>query len=264
MTDDGDVLLLEDFSRGELDRRIWNVRETGRVVNDEQQAYVDDPQTVYVEPRDDAESGGACLVIHPRHRPGFRTADGQRFDFVSGRIDTRDRFAFRYGTVSARIRLPAGSGIWPAFWMMGDGPWPEIGEIDVMECVGDPGWISSGVHGPGYAGEGGLVNRRFFEGDTDATGWHVYSLEWSPDELAFRVDGRLVHHVTRPMTEFFGRWAFDGEKFLILNVALGGTYPFKTNGLRSPYHGLSWEALDAIETGRARMLVDWVRAVTES
>lgn len=261
---DGDVVFFDDFSTGELDRSVWNVRVTGRVVNDEQQAYVDELETIYVEPRDDAESGGACLVIHPRYRPDFETADGQRFDFVSGRIDSRGRVACRYGSVAARIRLPAGRGVWPAFWMMGAGPWPDVGEIDVMECVGDPGWTSSAVHGPGYSGEGGLVNRRYFDGEPDATAWHVYSLDWTPDELVFRVDAATVFVVTRPMTEFFGRWAFDEEKFLILNVALGGTYPFKTDGVSAPYHGLDDGAVDAIGAGRARMLVDWIRVGTNT
>lgn len=264
LTTDGEILFFDDFSAGALDRTVWNVRETGHVVNDELQAYVDDPATTYTEVVDESTSGGACLVLQARHRPGFVTADGQEFDFVSGRIDTQDRFAFRYGTVTARIKLPAGAGIWPAFWMMGAGPWPEIGEIDVMECVGDPGWISAGVHGPGYSGESGLVNRRFFDDGTDATGWHEYSLEWTADAMTFRVDDDVVHRVTRPMVEFFGRWAFDTEKFLILNVALGGTYPFKTSGTRSPHYGLDDQAVDEIEGGRARMLVDWIRVISDS
>lgn len=82
-TDRG-VLFSDDFGAGRLDRATWNVRVTGHVVNDEQQAYVDTPDTLYV---DDA----GHLVLHPRHRPGFTTSDGRSFDFVSARIDTRDR-----------------------------------------------------------------------------------------------------------------------------------------------------------------------------
>jgi beta-glucanase (GH16 family) len=251
------LLFADDFSSGELDRTRWNVRPTGDVVNDEQQAYIDDPQTVYVE-RGDPDSGGHRLVLHPRHRPGFTTADGRSFDFVSGRIDTRDRFHFRYGTASARIKLPAGRGLWPAFWVLGGGAWPGTGEIDVMENVGEPDWVSAAVHGPGYSGEAGLVNRGYFSGAETATEWHVYRVQWTPDELVFAVDDRTIHRVTRPMVEFFGRWAFDEEKFLVLNVAIGGTYPFKTNGIRSPYYGVAPETVDGIVGGHARLLVDWV------
>jgi beta-glucanase (GH16 family) len=252
-----EVLFSDDFSSGALDRARWNVDVTGDVVNDEQQAYVDDPETLYVDRHDDA-TGGHCLVIHPRHRPGFTIADGRSFDFVSGRINTRDRFHFRYGTASARIKLPAGRGLWPALWLLGCGAWPGTGEIDVMENVGEPDWVSAAVHGPGYSGEAGLVNRSYFSDGDAATDWHVYRVRWAPDELVFLVDDRMVHRVTRPMVDFFGRWAFDEEKFLVLNLAVGGTYPFKINGIRSPYHGVAAETVDAIVNAHARVLVDWV------
>ncbi len=71
------------------------------------------------------------------------------------------------------------------------------------------------------------------------------------DEIVFSVDGAPVERVTRPMVDFFGSWEFDDDKFLILNVALGGTYPFKTNGIRTPYYGLAAETVDAISQDRA-------------
>jgi hypothetical protein len=253
-------IFFDDFGSGGLDRSKWNVGVTGRVVNDEQQAYVDSPETIHVASGHEADgAGGNVLVIQPRHRPGHATPGGDHFDFVSGRIDTRDRFQFRYGSASARIKLPAGRGLWPAFWMMGAGSWPDTGEIDVMEYVGERDWVSSAVHGPGYSGEQGLVNKLYFADGEDVTGWHVYSIDWEPDRLVFEVDGALAYRVTRPMVEFFGPWTFDNEKFLILNFALGGTYPFKSNGIRSPYYGMSEEAVDAIKAGRAKVLVDWIR-----
>lgn len=253
-------LFFDDFSSGRLDRSKWNVRTTGRVVNDEQQAYIDAPDTVFVSSGTETEGAdGNVLVLQPRFRPGYTSPDGDRFDFVSGRIDTRERFQFRYGSASARIKLPDGRGLWPAFWLMGGGNWPETGEIDVMEYVGEPDWVSSAVHGPGYSGEQGLVNYRYFADRADATEWHVYSVDWEQDRLVFRVDGAIVYRVTRPMVEFFGPWSFDNEKFLILNFAVGGIYPFKTSGIDSPYHGMSQAATDAIKTERAKVLVDWVR-----
>jgi beta-glucanase (GH16 family) len=253
------TIFFDDFAAGELDRTVWNVRTTGTAVNDEQQAYVDSPETVYVASIGDAStSGGTALVLHPRHRPGRLTAEGRTFDFISGRIDTRERFHFTSGVAAARMKLPEGVGVWPAFWMMGYGPWPETGEIDIMEYVGESDWTSAGVHGPGYSGEGGLINARFFPTGVVASDWHVYSVERGPDEIVFRVDGAIVHRVTRPMVEFFGSWEFDDDKFLILNVALGGTFPFKTNGIRSPCYGLPADTIALIEADQVRVLIDWV------
>jgi beta-glucanase (GH16 family) len=252
-----ELAFFDDFASGELDRTKWNVRTTGPVFNDEQQAYVDLPDTVYVAESDTGD-GGRHLVLQPRYRPGFTTPDGRRFDFVSGRIDTRDRFQFCCGWAAARIKLPAGRGVWPAFWALGRGQWPDGGEIDVMEHVGEADWVSAAVHGPGYSGETGLVNQLHFADSEDAVGWHVYSVDWSPVEIAFCVDGRVNFRVTRQMVDFRGTWAFDNEMYLVLNVAIGGTYPFKTNGVRSPYYGVAAETVDAIRDDRVNMLVDWV------
>lgn len=241
---------IEEFSEPALDRTRWNVIVTGRTVNDEQQAYVDSPDVLYI-------SDGA-LVIHPRYRAGFKTAEGRSFDFISGRIDTRDKFAFTYGTASTRMKLPAGAGLWPAFWALGAGRWPDTGEIDIMENVGDPGWTSVALHGPGYFGDTPLVRRAPLP-DADATAWHVYSLDWSEDALVFSVDSREIYRVTRAMVERFGRWSFDNPKHLILNLALGGNYPAGVNKIKTPYHGLGAETVKAIQRDDPRVLVDWVR-----
>ena len=105
------------------------------------------------------------------------------------------------------MKLAAGAGLWPAFWALGDGRWPDTGEIDVMENVGDAAWISVGAPWSGLlrrhaAGETRAVHRRH-----DATAWHVYSVDWTPDALVFRVDKREVYRVTRAMVESHGRWA---------------------------------------------------------
>ena len=126
---------------------------TGHVFNDEQQAYVDSGEAVYVSDTDGA-TGGRCLVLSPRYRPGSTTSEGTSFDFISGRIDTRERFQFRHGSAATRMKLPHGRGVWPAFWALGGGQWPETGEIDIMEYVGEPDWVSAAVHGPGYFGRG--------------------------------------------------------------------------------------------------------------
>jgi hypothetical protein len=254
------VLFFDDFSAPELDRSLWNVRTTGRIYNDEQQAYVDSAETIYLVPEQEAPGASrGALVIHPRYRPATVSPEGDRFDFISGRIDTRDRFDFRYGRAAARVMLPAGLGLWPAFWLLGYGPWPDSGEIDVLEYVGEPDWVSAAVHGPGYFGEGGLVNRLFFPAEGDARAWHVYSVDWGPEQMVFQVDELTVLRVTRPMTDFFGPWVFDNRKYLILNFALGGTYPYKTNGIRTPYYGLPEDTVQLIRDDQVTLLVDWVQ-----
>ncbi len=259
---ESELIFFDDFSSGQLDRTKWNVRTTGQVVNNEQQAYVDSAEAIYIAPRHEAPGAeNDVLVLHPRYRPDFMTADGQRFDFISGRIDTREKFQFAYGFAAARMKLPAGSGLWPAFWIHGDGRWPESGEIDVLEYVGEPDWISCAVHGPGYSGESALVNKLFFQGGENATSWHVYTVEWAPDSMVFRVDGSVIYRVTRPMIDFFGPWVFDNKKYLILNFALGGVYPFKTNGVRSPYCGIPDETVMQIREDKAKVMVDWVRVI---
>ena len=255
-----EVLFFDDFASHELDRARWNIRITGNIYNDEQQAYIDSAETLYIATEDEAAGArNGALIIHPRYRPGFVTSEGNRLDFVSGRVDTRDKFEFRFGTAAARIRLPPGAGLWPAFWMFGKGAWPETGEIDVMEYVGETDWVSAAVHGPGYSGEAGLVDKLFFSTADGATDWHIYSVDWHPDKLIFKVDGAIMYRVTRAMTDFFGPWAFDTPKFLILNFALGGTYPFKTNGIREPYYGLPDGTVQMIQRDEIKLAIDWVK-----
>ena len=244
-------LFSEEFSAPALDRTRWNVIVTGRTVNDEQQAYVDSPEVLSIS--------DGLLVIRPRFRPGFKTPEGRSFDFISGRIDTRDKFSFTYGTASARMKLAAGAGLWPAFWALGAGRWPDTGEIDVMENVGDAGWTSVALHGPGYFGDTPLVKRTPLPPDADATAWHVYAVEWSERALVFSVDGRDVYRVTRDMVEQYGRWSFDNPKHLILNLALGGNFPAGVNKTKTPYHGLPESTVQAIQRDEPRILVDWVR-----
>jgi beta-glucanase (GH16 family) len=256
------TLFFDDFGSELLDRSKWNVRITGSVYNNEQQAYIDSSETLYrANPEQAPGAQHGALVFQPLYRPGHVTSEGDRFDFVSGRIDTRDTFHFQYGSAAARIMLPTGIGLWPAFWLLGYQPWPDSGEIDIMEYVGEPDWVSAAAHGPGYSGEDGLVNKFFFPMETDATAWHVYSVVWTQDKLIFKVDDTVIYRVTRPMTEFFGSWVFNTNKFLILNFAIGGRYPFKTNGIRDPYYGLPDSTVKTIMSGRVRMVVDWVHVM---
>jgi beta-glucanase (GH16 family) len=245
------TIFADEFSGSELNRAHWNVIVTGRTVNNEQQAYVDSPDVLSVQ--------DGALVIRPRYRKGFTTPEGRSFDFISGRIDTRSKVSFTYGTAAARMKLPAGAGLWPAFWALGDGRWPDTGEIDVMENVGDAAWTSVALHGPGYSGNTPLVKRSPFATGEDATGWHVYAVDWTPDSLVFKRDDREVYRVTRAMVEAHGRWSFDNPKHLIVNLALGGNFPAAVNKVTTPYHGLSEATVQSIQKDEPKVQVDWVR-----
>lgn len=125
-----ETVFFDDFAGPELDRSKWLVEVTGRTVNNEQQAYVDSPETISIARGDDAEGAtNGALVLQARYRPGFMTPQNRKFDFVSGRINTRGKMNFTYGTAAARIKLAAGPGLWPAFWALGNGRWPDCGEI---------------------------------------------------------------------------------------------------------------------------------------
>jgi beta-glucanase (GH16 family) len=251
-------IFFDDFIPPALDRSKWNVEITGDVYNNEQQAYVDSPETIYLEKGDKDANG--ILVIQARYSKGYVTPNGHVFDLLSGRINTRSKFEFNRANVSARMRIPAGAGLWPAFWVLGAAaPWPACGEIDIMENVGEPDWVSVAVHGPGYSGENALVNKKYFSASQDVTHWHEYAFRWLDGNFVFEIDNELVYRVTRPMVDFFGEWVFDNPKFIIINLALGGIYPFKTNGIRSPYYGLPENTIRAIQNNEIKLMVDWVR-----
>ena len=255
-----EIVFFDDFSAPGFDRAKWGVIVTGRTVNNEQQAYVDSARTIYTV--QDAAAEGAsngALVLHARSSPAFQTPEGRAFDFISGRLEGRGKFEFTYGSVAARIKLTPGTGLWPAFWVLGRDRWPATGEMDIMENVGDPTWTNVALHGPGYSGNTPLVKRRSFPSGSSIAGWHVYSMDWSREGFVFKVDDQEFYRVVRADVEKYGAWAYDTPKFLILNLALGGSYPQGVNKVTSPYPGLPQETVDLIKEDKARMLVDWVK-----
>lgn len=158
--------------------------------------------------------------------------------FTSARIKTKDLFAQAYGRFEARIKTTTGPGIWPAFWMLGANidtkPWPQCGEIDIMEQRGQQPSVNHGsVHGPGYSGGNAitksyaLTNGRF---DTD---YHIYAVEWGKDYIDFFVDNFLYQRIT-PET-VTGEWVYNQPFYILLNVAVGGNFVgFPTTGTPFP------------------------------
>lgn len=254
-------VFFDDFNTGELDRSVWNVRGPDLWVNREEQVYIDSSWTVAVnEGTDDADG---VLSLTARYAPGWEAPRDRVEDFVSGRINTRDRFDFQYGRAEARIRLPDTRGMWPAFWMLGYGRWPGSGEIDIMEYVGEKDWTAVAVHGPGYSGDAAPVDNFYFPEGEDATDWHVYAVDWTADAMHFYIDEHLVYRIGRPLVTFFGEWRFDNPKYLILNTAVGGMYPYKINGIEEPYLGLPQATADLIKESGLAMEVDWVRVTRD-
>lgn len=148
--------------------------------------------------------------------------------YTSARLLTKGKYEFTYGRVEARLKLPYGQGIWPAFWMLGNDidqvGWPECGEIDIMENIGkEPDIVHGTVHGPGYSGAGGRGGPFVLREGAFADDFHVYAVEWEPEEIRWYVDGQQYYSITP--NDVNGKWVFDHPFFLLLNVAVGGRWP---------------------------------------
>ena len=148
--------------------------------------------------------------------------------FTSARMKTARKVSFQYGRIEARMKLPQGIGTWPAFWMLGgdllDGvPWPECGEIDIMEFRGDiPDQATSAIHGP-TTPQGSGLGARYLSVTPLSDGYHTYAIEWKKNSIDFIVDGRVNGTYTSRDTGARG-WVYNQEFFIILNLAMGGTY----------------------------------------
>ena len=187
--------------------------------NQELETYTSQPANVHLD-------GGGHLIIH---------VDRAGSGYTSARIKTKGLFTPQYGRIEARIRLPFGQGIWPAFWMLGANypttPWPDCGEIDIMENVGrEPSVNHGSAHGPGYSGGSSISTAYTLPGGAKfSDDFHVFAIDWAPQSIAFSVDGN-VYRTIRPGSLPAGApWVFDKPFYLILNVAVGGTFPGNPN-----------------------------------
>ncbi len=173
---------------------------------------------------DPEATGGRALVLR-----AVRMADG---GYTSARLKTQGLFAVTHGRIEARLKLPRGQGIWPAFWMLGEGfdrvPWPLCGEIDIMELVGHlPGTLHGSLHGPGYSGTHGLSKSTVLPGGGEFSGaYHVFAVDWQPGRIEWLLDGVAYHAVTPADLPAGATWVFDRKPFfLLLNLAVGGAWP---------------------------------------
>lgn len=147
--------------------------------------------------------------------------------YTSAKILTKGKFEQAYGRFEARMRLPYGQGMWPAFWLLGDNidevEWPNCGEIDIMENRGQEPTITNGtVHGPGYSGGLSITKSYDLVNDRLDTGFHVFGIEWGPKYINFYVDDVLYNQITP--ADVTGEWVFDRPFYIIINLAVGGSF----------------------------------------
>jgi beta-glucanase (GH16 family) len=213
--------------------------------NNELETYTNRPVNAHQE--------DGHLVITAR-KEDLTGPDGIPRHYTSARLNTKGLFSQAYGRFEARIQLPAGKGIWPAFWLLGDdidtNPWPKCGEIDIMENIGNPTEVHSTLHGPGYSGAHPITAKFTLPtGEAINTAFHLYSVEWTPNDIKFFVDDHLITHRTPADLPPGTHWAFDHPFFIILNLATGGAWPGNP---------------DETTTFPQKMLIDYVRVYQPS
>lgn len=161
----------------------------------------------------------------------YTGSDNVTRDYTSARLKTAGKFSQKYGRIEARMQLPEGQGLWPAFWMLGDDigtvGWPTCGEIDIMELVGSsPSTVLGTLHGPGYSGANGLGAQYSLPGGKKfSADFHVFAIEWEPTTIRFYVDDVLYATKTSANIPSGSRWVFDHPFFIILDLAVGGNLP---------------------------------------
>ncbi|MFT7699894.1 MAG: beta-glucanase (GH16 family), partial [Candidatus Krumholzibacteriia bacterium] len=148
----------------------------------------------------------------------------------SGRIKTKDLFEKTYGRFEARIKVPIGQGIWPAFWMLGENidevPWPACGEIDILEYRGhEPLVLHGSIHGPGHAGGNAFTKRHTLEQGGFNLDFHEFAVEWEENQITWFIDGVVYHTATPADLPAGSTWVYDHPYFILLNVAVGGGFP---------------------------------------
>ncbi|WP_323174224.1 malectin domain-containing carbohydrate-binding protein [Natrialba sp. PRR66] len=244
-----DQFFADHFDGDSLDTSVWvdqegNGHDYGAPGwgNSEEQYYSQDNR--WVE--------NSNLVVEIREEQA--SDEHGTYDYTSGKLVTQGNLDFQYGRVDFRSKLVEDQGLWPAHWMLpaGDAAWPDDGEIDIMELVGnEPAAVHGTVHGPGYSGGGSIGGDYHLDSGVFADDFHVFSVVWDPGVIKWYVDGEHFFTVTREDVESGGNdWVFDdGPFWLILNCAVGGEWP------GSP---------DETTTFPQRMEIDYVRLFTEA
>jgi len=209
----GKLVWEENFNGKALDEKVWNY-ELGNGCpnicgwgNNERQVYT----------KENHELKNGKLIIKVKK-------EGDKY--TSTRITTAGTKEFKYGYMEARAKLPAGQGIWPAFWMLGSNirqvGWPLAGEIDILEYVGkEPGQVYTTLHTTATHGDHASSKKTAMEGIEE--GWHIFGANWTEDKIEFYVDDKLVFTFA-PEEKPVEVWPFDQPFYFIINVAVGGNF----------------------------------------
>lgn len=231
----------DEFNTGDApDLTKWSYdtfRNKDGWFNEELQYYADNR-------RENArlEDGKLIIEAHKEDLSHFPDWGGQKYS--STRLLSRGKGEWAYGFYDIRAKLPCGVGHWPAIWLLGTGNWPDSGEIDIMEAVGyEPTLIYAHLH-TRYSIDNGVKQGDQIVVMDYCSAFHNYQVEWTPDYLEFYVDGTPYYRFDKPSDDP-KKWPFDGKHFMILNVAIGGT----------------WGGQKGVDDTRfpARMEVDYVR-----
>jgi beta-glucanase (GH16 family) len=222
----------------------WNFDTGGKGWgNEELESYTSRPQNAELDGKGD-------LDITARAE-SYTGSDGIARQYTSARLQTLHKFQFQYGLVEARIQVPSGKGMWPAFWLLGnegyasEHAWPDCGEIDAMEVLGsEPNVVHGTLHAAWPWAPKDGVGGRAESPNPLSGGFHVYGVEWAPERISFLLDGTVYQTITPADLPSGAAWPFDHPFFLLLNLAVGGDWPGAPNtSTQFPAH----------------MLVDWVR-----
>jgi beta-glucanase (GH16 family) len=192
----------------------WRVVTIASPPNQELEYYTDRRANSFVD-------GSGHLVLRAIRE------DFMGRSYTSGRLDTRGLREHTYGRFEASLQVPAGTGFWPAFWLLGsNGSWPACGEIDVLELGGSqPAVAHSAIHGPNFFGGGALTKLHTLAPGTFAETFHVFAVEWTQDGIRWLIDDAPYHVRTRADLEAMQKtWVFDAPFHIILNFAVGGFF----------------------------------------
>ncbi|GAB3569831.1 hypothetical protein GCM10027445_22250 [Amycolatopsis endophytica] len=209
-----------------VDGSKWQLETGDNVNNHERQYYTAGAANAALD------GNGHLVITAKRENPAGYNCWYGPCEYTSARLNTAGKFTQTYGHFEARMKLPRGQGMWPAFWALGNdigsNGWPNCGEIDFMENVGfEPNTVHGTIHGPGYSGAEGIG--AYYNGPNFSDDFHTYAVDWAPDRISWYVDGALYQ--TRTPADLGGdRWVFDHPFYLIVNLAVGGYWPGDPDG----------------------------------
>lgn len=244
------VVFFDDFdgpAGSPVNSANWNQEVGDNIWNRELQYYTSGTNNAQLD------GNGNLRITARQENPGNYQCWYGTCEYTSARLTTSGKFSAQYGRVEARIKIPHGQGVWPAFWALGDDfwdiDWPASGEIDIMENVGfEPSTVHGTVHGPGYSGGDGIgASYTLPGGQRFADDFHVFAVDWEPNRITWSVDGNAYFTLTP--ADLGGRqWVFNKPFFLLLNFAVGGEWPGYPDG-SAPFP--------------QDMLIDYVRVTTD-